>query len=42
MTQDGYLGRKIRNPLVVQAMDEVLGTDAAQASDDAKGGEGVA
>ncbi|MEV6283078.1 tyrosine-type recombinase/integrase [Kribbella sp. NPDC051770] len=37
MTQDGYLGRKIKNPLVVEAMNRVLGNEP----DGEKGGKDV-
>lgn len=39
MTQDGYLGRKIKNPQAVQAMNAALGTGAAKRrSEDQSGG----
>ncbi|TCN41020.1 site-specific recombinase XerD [Kribbella orskensis] len=41
MTQDGYLGRKIRNPQVVEAMDAVFGKAVEGQPDSEKGGKGV-
>jgi integrase len=41
MTQDGYLGRKIRNAQAVDALNAVLGTGPDQASGGEKGGKSV-
>ncbi|TDW70605.1 site-specific recombinase XerD [Kribbella pratensis] len=41
MTQDGYLGRKIRNAGAVEALNAVLGTGLAEEPDGQKGGKSV-
>ncbi|MFF0338367.1 tyrosine-type recombinase/integrase [Kribbella sp. NPDC004875] len=38
MTQDTYLGRKIRNTKAVEAMNKVLGTDPERGSETQRGG----
>jgi integrase len=41
MTQDGYLGRKIKNPQAVEAMNAVLGEEPTRGSGSEKGGKSV-